>query len=339
MSGAELIGSSFTVTFTDGTTAIGQIQGADNQAGAKGLASQSSPNQAVTLSVNGLGAGGVGTYSNGGPTVIVNGPAGATARVVLTKGIIQPVDNNFGEPYASQLDAQLSALEASDFPANNAAQFQTVDVPLTGGNQDISSSFDFTQVPFYDLAVNEAQVPLGFVASVIDPLNEGLPLGPVTAPIYLRYEALPPLTLSLEAVTLEAEAADTIIGYRNESIGAASGGTALSLIGGSPDESGSAAFFFGDSPDEIAGTYDIIIGTFDENDGEASFTVNLNGSEIGSLLLNGNFPSDVADASTFVIPTVATGIALTAGDTITVNGFEQASEPALFDFLRLVPTL
>ncbi len=161
----------------------------------------------------------------------------------------------------------------------------------------------------------------------------------MTAPIYLRYEALPPLTLSLEAVTLEAEAADTIIGYRNESIVAASGGTALSLIGGSPDESGSAAFFFGDSPDEIAGTYDIIIGTFDENDGEASFTVNLNGSEIGSLLLNGNFPSDVADASTFVIPTVATGIALTAGDTITVNGFEQASEPALFDFLRLVPTL
>lgn len=187
VSGAELIGSSFTITFTDGSAATGQLQGAGNQGGSKGIASQASEDLSVNLTVNGLNAGGVGVYDDNGPSVVINGPAGETARVVLTKGIIQPGDNNFSEPYKSQLDAQLAALAASDFPANNAAEFQTVDIVLTGVDQDISNLFDFTQVPNFDLAVNEAQVPLGFVASIIDPSNNDLPKGEVTTPIYLQF--------------------------------------------------------------------------------------------------------------------------------------------------------
>ncbi|MEM7773454.1 MAG: hypothetical protein AAF327_23485, partial [Cyanobacteria bacterium P01_A01_bin.37] len=91
VSGAELIGSMITVTFTDGSTATGQLQGNNNQAGAQALITQDSPNLDVSLTVNGLGAGGVGTYDENGPSVIVNGPAGQTARIVLTKGFIQPV--------------------------------------------------------------------------------------------------------------------------------------------------------------------------------------------------------------------------------------------------------
>ena len=189
VSGAELIGSSFTVTFTDGTTATGQLQGAGNQGGSKGLAAQDSPQLPVTLTVNGLGAGGVGTYTAGGPTVFVNGPAGKTARIVLTKGIIQPVNNNFTGTYGAQLQAQLDALAASAFPANNAAYFQTVDVLLTGSAQNISSNFNFISVPSYVLAVDEATLPLGFVAGVIDPANQNLPIGPVTQPIYLQFNA------------------------------------------------------------------------------------------------------------------------------------------------------
>ncbi len=197
ISGAELIGSSFTVTFTDGTTATGQLQGAGNQGGSQGLATQAPAGPAVSLTVNGLTAGGVGAYGAGGPSVIVNGPAGQTARVVLTKGIIQPVTNEFstGTPaeqtYAPILQAQLDALAASDFPANNAAEFQTVDVVLTGSDQDISGLFDFTQVPVYELAVDEGQVPLGLVASVIDPSNDDLAIGPVSAPIYLQFNNPP----------------------------------------------------------------------------------------------------------------------------------------------------
>ncbi|MGK7895730.1 MAG: malectin domain-containing carbohydrate-binding protein, partial [Xenococcus sp. (in: cyanobacteria)] len=181
VSGAELIGSSFKVTFTDGTTATGQLQGADNQAGAQALASQDSPDLSATLKVNGLDAGDIGTYDEN-PSVIVNGPAGETARVVLTKGFIQPVT-----PYAQFLQNQLDVLAGSDFPANNAVEFQTVDVKLTGEDQDISNFFNFSGVAKFNFQ-GEDQLPLGFVASIIDPSNNDLSIGSVTKPIYLEFQ-------------------------------------------------------------------------------------------------------------------------------------------------------
>jgi len=190
VSGAELIGSSFTVTFEDGTSATGQLQAVANQAGAQAHAAQAAPGASVDLTVNGLAPGEIGTYGDGGPSVVVSGPAGATARVVLSKGIIQPVDNTFTGDFAAQLDAQLAALAATDFPANNAAEFQFADVTLTGGLQDISDQFDFTEVALFDLAVAEDQVPLAFAAGVIDPGDDDLPLGPVTDPIYLDHDTV-----------------------------------------------------------------------------------------------------------------------------------------------------
>ena len=47
---------------------------------------------------------------------------------MLAKGFIQPGANLFVEPYKTQLDGQLAALAATDFPANNAVEFQVVDV-------------------------------------------------------------------------------------------------------------------------------------------------------------------------------------------------------------------
>ena len=211
ISGAELINSTFTVTFTDGTTATGELQGAGNQGGSQTLASQTSPNLSVSLSVNGLDAGSVGTYDNeNDPSVIINGPAGETARVVLTKGFIQPVTldpfiNGTSEQqaFAPILQAQLDALAASDFPANNAVEFQTIDVPLTGQEQDISELFDFSDVANFDFQ-GENELPLGFVASVIDPTNDDLPLGPVIEPIYLQFD---------DSNTLPGDPSETVL-YR-----------------------------------------------------------------------------------------------------------------------------
>ncbi|RMF62589.1 MAG: hypothetical protein D6742_19750, partial [Cyanobacteria bacterium J069] len=201
VSGAELIGSTFTVTFTDGTTATGQLQGAGNQGGSKGIAAQDSPNLAVTLSVNGLNPGSIGTYGSSGPSVIINGPAGKTARVVLTKGFIQPVN-----PYAAFLQTQLDTLAAANFPANNAVEFQTVNIQLTGANQNISNLFNFSNVAAYNF-VGEDKLPLGFVASVIDPSNSDLPLGPVTQPIYLKFssQSAPPNQVSILSTQPAAE--------------------------------------------------------------------------------------------------------------------------------------
>ncbi|PSN19110.1 hypothetical protein C7271_09010 [filamentous cyanobacterium CCP5] len=432
VSGAELIGSSFTVTFTDGTQATGQLQGAGNQGGSKGLAAQDSPNLAVALTVNGLGAGGIGTYTAGGPSVIINGPAGKTARVVLTKGFIQPVN-----PYAAFLANQLNTLAAADFPANNAVEFQTVNVVLTGGNQNISNLFNFTGVQNYNFT-GEDKLPLGFVASVIDPANNDLPLGPVTQPIYLEFAqgnvvaiattqnaaepnsngqftvsltqavatntvisytvsgtatagsdytalngtvtipagqvsaTLPvsvlndPLVEGNEGVivtltgvsgatgvtlganttatvaiadddvpagtglTVQAESITNVTGYRLESNSAATGGSMLSLVGGASGEIGTATFAFTGA----SGTYNVILGAFDENDGAATLQVAKNGTAIGSVVLNQNLGSANATASTKVEKIVATGVTIANGDSLTVTGIENASEHARFDFIR-----
>ena len=201
VSGAELIGSTFTVTFDDGTTATGQLQGTGNQAGSQALASQNITDIPVTLTVNNLTEGGVGNYDENNPVVIINGTAGQTARVVLTKGFIQPVSvapftngTQFQQQFAPVLQSQLDDLAASDFPANNAVEFQTVDVVLTGEDQDISDLFDFSNVAAFDFD-GEEQLPLGFVASTIDPNNNNLSIGSVTQPIYLQFGEETPDTI------------------------------------------------------------------------------------------------------------------------------------------------
>ena len=202
ISGAELIGSTFTVTYADGTTSTGQLmgQGTGQQSGATALATQREAGLEVTLDVNGLAAGSEGTYGAGGPTVTISGAEGAVARIVLAKGFSVPFENNFPEtnPYRAQLDAQLATLAASGFPANNVVEFQYVDVTLTGGVQDITSMFDFADVDAFDLStvgLDEGRLPLGFAASIVDPATDR-PLGPVTSPIHLTFgeDAAPVVT-------------------------------------------------------------------------------------------------------------------------------------------------
>jgi len=446
VSGAELIGSTFTVTFEDGTKAIGQLQGANNQAGSQGLADQNSPNLPVSLTVNGFDAGGVGTYNNK-PQVIVNGTAGQTARIVLTKGFIQPIT-----PYADFLRQQLSILENADFPANNAVEFQTVDVTLTGGNQNISELFNFSNVPKYNFA-GEDKLPIGFVASIIDTNNKNLPLGSVTKPIYLKFDAngsnnsipvtqvipsittsgivavaenqtavlninatdgngdtegkglrysltggedqsvfvinpnngalsfasapdfekpqdinrnnvyevevgvfdstnrqdrqlikvsiedvnentnLAPTTNNGNSLKIEAEDITQVSGYRLENNGTASSGKILSLIGQKGGEVGTASFdFTGET-----GNYKVVLGTFDENDGNARLEISKNNSLIGAVDLTQNLGSRGAVAQTRVEHTVSSEIAIVKGDKFTIKGIESASEHARFDFISFVP--
>ncbi|WP_157770157.1 hypothetical protein, partial [Ruegeria marisrubri] len=196
ISGAELIAATVTVTYADGTTSTGDLMSAGNNAGSFTVSSQASPALEPTLTVNGLAEGGTGTYDAGGPTVILNGPSGTVARVTLAKGFIQPVTNEFyngdadDQAYAPQLDAQLATLALTDFPANNLVELQTVDVVLDGTNQDISSMFDFSGVADYDFT-GEDELPLAFVAAIIDPSDGNAPMGPVTQPIFLTFDSAP----------------------------------------------------------------------------------------------------------------------------------------------------
>ena len=142
-------------------------------------------------------------------------------------------------------------------------------------------------------------------------------------------------------IRLEGEAADTIVNYRTENISAASGGQALSFARGDRNEMGSATFGFNEAP----GAYNIIVGTFDENDGLARFTVELNDfetdttTEIATLELDDNLGSGGANASTAISPPVAFGVTLTPGDNLTVTGLENGNEHARLDYLELVPVI
>ena len=67
-------------------------------------------------------------------------------------------------------------------------------------------------------------------------------------------------------ITIEAESIANVTGYRLENKAVASGGQMLSLLGQGGGEVGTATFSF-NGP---SGDYNVIIGTFDESDGNAS---------------------------------------------------------------------
>ncbi|MEM6452774.1 MAG: DUF4347 domain-containing protein, partial [Cyanobacteria bacterium P01_D01_bin.105] len=212
VSGAELMNSRVHVLFTDGTTAVAELIGDGSQSGSVAVVTQASLNKQANLTVNGLSAGANGDYSQSNIQVQVSGNAGDTVRVVMVKGFIQPFD---------YIDANGNLFNVSDnfvgspFPANNALQFQTVDVTLDGTTQDITNAFDFSG-PDGNLAFpGNDKLPVGFVSSVID--AEGLPIGPVTEPIYLVHSDAgtvtntAPTTSGIADVAVEVGAADTVI--------------------------------------------------------------------------------------------------------------------------------
>ncbi|MEO1133340.1 MAG: DUF4347 domain-containing protein, partial [Cyanobacteria bacterium J06639_1] len=210
VSGAELINSQIHVLFADGTTAVGELIGDGSQGGSAAIASQASPNKQVTLTVNGVSAGGSGSYSQNNIQVLVSGDAGDTARIVLSQGFIQPFD--YFDPTGNPVNLS-ETFVGSPFPANNAIKFQTVDVVLDGTQQDITSLFDFN-APGGNLAFSgDDKLPIGLAASIVD--SEQLPLGPVTDPIYLIHEEagnnIAPTSSGIANITVDEGADNTII--------------------------------------------------------------------------------------------------------------------------------
>ncbi|MEB3310162.1 MAG: cadherin-like domain-containing protein, partial [Snowella sp.] len=138
-------------------------------------------------------------------------------------------------------------------------------------------------------------------------------------------------TTSVSKYRIEAESLTNRSVYRLESISAASGGQVLSFLGGATNEVGTATFqFTGET-----GYYDVVIGTFDENDGQARFDVSQNGSAIGSITLNQDLGSNIASAQTAVARKVTT-VYIKQGDTFTVKGTENGDEHARLDYIDLI---
>ncbi|MEN0078750.1 MAG: putative Ig domain-containing protein [Pseudomonadota bacterium] len=190
VSGAELIGSRFIVVFDDGSTAEGYLHSDGSLAGSVGEAVEGRPTQTVSVTVDGFAAGdSEAVYGGTEPVIEVTGEPGATVRVVLTKGF-NPVTvetNGIADIVANRL-----ATQHPDFPANNAFDFQTVDIVIGANGKALVpiNAFDYNEDPS-NVDIPDAGIqPIAVTAAVV--VDSSLPdsvskvaVGPVADVVYL----------------------------------------------------------------------------------------------------------------------------------------------------------
>ena len=123
----------------------------------------------------------------------------------------------------------------------------------------------------------------------------------------------------------------SLTGFRSEANSAALTGQLLGFRGGARNETGTASFNFSGNP----GSYNIVLGTFDESDGQARFQLNRNNSNIGQITLDQNINgSNKATAKSKVERIIANEVSVSNGDLFTLRGVEVDGEHARFDFIR-----
>ncbi|WP_119680995.1 nucleoside hydrolase-like domain-containing protein [Indioceanicola profundi] len=120
--------------------------------------------------------------------------------------------------------------------------------------------------------------------------------------------------------TTEAETLDLSGGYVRESRGASSNGGNIKLEG-----SGAAEGTF----DGASGTYKMVVGWLNENDGAAEFAVEVNGKTVNSWTGNGGSNGEATRSFT---------VELTEGDKISLAGEQKEWEQARFDWVKLEAT-
>ena len=132
----------------------------------------------------------------------------------------------------------------------------------------------------------------------------------------------PPTTGSIGLGTTEAESLD-LTTYEIESRGNASGGQAIRIFDVPGTQGTATGAFTGPT-----GTYDVTVGYFNENDGEATFEVLVNGAQVATWTGAGG-TSGAAPASE------AFQVALATGDVIALRGTVGGGELARFDLIDI----
>lgn len=138
-----------------------------------------------------------------------------------------------------------------------------------------------------------------------------------------------PTTAPASPVTMEAEDMSTDGDYSVENVAAASGGKALKAASG---KTGEAWFTFTGT----AGSYNITVYYFDENDGQSTFKLYVNGSQQDTWVANQNLGSGSANSSTLT-SRVVSNITLAPGDVIKVTGKQHSNEYARLDKVVVTP--
>ncbi|MGF1480107.1 MAG: DUF5060 domain-containing protein [Cyanophyceae cyanobacterium] len=97
-------------------------------------------------------------------------------------------------------------------------------------------------------------------------------------------------------------------------------------------------------PLSVAGTYKLVVGYYDENDGESSVEVGLNGQTIDAWVLDDitqgdpeKAPYDRASPETFLKRTLAQEVTIQSGDILSIDAVRGDGERARIDYVDLIP--
>jgi len=326
VSGQELAGGTFTVEYSDGSTATSSIAPeADASSGAT----------AVANAAQDLGAPPSLTFVDGSsdpqlvgeenlPILVDAGieNANGTARIFI-------LDTAFyteGEPIPP-------------FQGNNLNAFATsVDV-LLDANGQFSGTVPLTQTDNAGTTL-DANIGINAIAAAVLDANgdEGLFSNSITArfdPDFVEG------TVRIQAEDFEA-LGGTFENYFTEIQAAADGGESIRLLGSlNNGETGTASLTFTAgviaSQDIVPGTNDLTLQYFDESDGVGAIQLFINGIQVGDdIILNDDGGGAGAQASNLRQVTIE-GLDIQEGDELEIVGTRDAGEATRLDFIELTP--
>ena len=170
-----------------------------------------------------------------------------------------------------------------------------------------------------------------------DPVEVCLTGGPHTVGVYLREDGTRLDTIGLEFVRsgscepliVEAEDMD-LDGYAVESNSDASGGKLIKTENENSFSQASLEFT------AEGGKYDILIAYFDENDGESSFEIDVDGKNVAKWRADGNF-AEARPSSNTLTRRIIYNVAIKSGDRIVVNAKGDSGEWARVDRITFRP--
>lgn len=139
--------------------------------------------------------------------------------------------------------------------------------------------------------------------------------------------------MSLSPIRVEAEQINLSAYFTESGISFASGSTLIRLPEAMSGTSGKASFAFAGP----SGTYDVIIGYLDENDGVANLQVSVGDTSLPEWKLNQNLGSAGAEVQALVRRTVGSGVSIDQGDTVQIQGILHKSERARIDYVEFIP--
>ncbi|MEM9567636.1 MAG: DUF4347 domain-containing protein [Cyanobacteria bacterium P01_E01_bin.34] len=207
-----------------------------------------------------------------------------------------------------------------------------IKVSLNGEQIDQWSLNDKTQGGYVTASTSRIHTLEGIMLSEGDRLEI---MGIENESEHVRIDYLDFTSVAPQPAPIRVEAEDLAVSnYRTETQKFASGGKVLSLRGNGGGETGRATYTHAGA----AGTYTMNLGYFDENDGESTIKVLLNGKQIDVWSLDENPDGSPVSAATERTRTIA-GLNLQEGDRLTIVATEQAGEHARIDYLELNPEL